>query len=352
MKNPILVVLIGMVFLSSFSKAESGDGTGLQLSTAGDIVGSLSKDGKNKLEVREAEFLVFAPIDHYFDGVLNLAAHQENGAALFEIHELTIGSTKLIPRSRFRVGQYFLGIGRLNQFHRHDWVFTSAPKVQSEFLHSEGLNDTGIEYGYLLPIPFYLDLTVGVTNGWVFGHAHTEGSKPYFPTHYARLATYNGLFANGGMQTGINYLGRTDNQGTKTSLFGLDLTAKWKEASVLKFLFQSEGWYRIKTPSSGVSEGAIGFYLFPQYAFTSTLQLGVRFDGFTITTLQDATGAQIANFDYAMVPTLTYKASEFSTIRASYNFKGTRFQGQTINSEQVFELQAVFILGSHPAHDF
>jgi hypothetical protein len=351
MKKHLRVLFFSLILGATSAFAEVASGTGLQISANGDLVGTFGGQEKNRLEAREAELVIYAPIDHYFDGNFSIAAHQENGTAFFEIHELTIGSTKLIPRSRFRLGQYFLGIGRLNQFHRHDWPFTSAPKVQSEFLHSEGILDTGLEYGYLLPLPFYLDLTVGVTNGWVFGHAHNEGTKPLFPTHYARLATYNDIFG-GGMQTGLNYLGRKDNQGTNTTLLGLDLTAKWKESTILKFLFQSEVWYRIKRPRGADSEKALGFYLYPQYGFDANWQIGVRLDGYTITSLQDAAGAKIANFDYALVPTLTYKASEFSTLRASYNFKGTRYQGRGRNEEQVFELQAVFILGSHPAHDF
>ncbi len=107
-------------------------GTGLQILGAGDIVGDFfSSNGAqnpNQIDIREVELGVFAPADYLFDGALIFAAHNENGSKIAEIHEAYIGSSRLIPNSRFRVGYYFLNIGRLNSFHRHDWPFTSAPK--------------------------------------------------------------------------------------------------------------------------------------------------------------------------------------------------------------------------------
>lgn len=346
-KAIVLILLIPVL-----SSAEVGQGTGLQLSVAGDIVGTFGSTAQNRLDPREAEILLYAPIDHVFDGLVSLAAHNEQGQVFFELHELTFGSSKLIPRSRFRIGQYFLGIGRLNQFHRHDWPFISAPKVHSDFLNEEGIQDTGIEYAYLLPTSFYLDLTVGITNGWVFGHSHTQGTKPNVPTHYARLATYVDLFSDGGMQTGLNYLGRKDSAGENTTLLGLDLTAKWRQDKILRFLLQSEFWYRVKSPKNAETERTLGFYIYPQYGFSSTFSAGLRIDGYNVLSLKDAGGNKISNFDYGLVPTLAYRASEFSTVKASYGFLGALKEGKDTNPQRVFEIQAVFILGAHPSHDF
>lgn len=340
------------------ARAESDpSGSGLQFAVAGDIVGRFGLTQQsgvlNRLEPREAEVLAFAPIDHLFDGQLSLAAHQEDGKAFFEIHEMFIGSTKLIPRSRFRVGQFFLGVGRLNQFHRHDWPFITAPRVQREFFNAEeGTLDTGIEYSWLTPLPFYFDVTAGITNGWVFGHSHDLGTKPYVPTHYLRAATYTGLPGNGGTQIGFNYIGRKDSAGTGTTLLGIDATAKWREAQFLRFLFQSEIFLRMQTPKGGDTTNTLAFYLYPQYALDQNLSIGLRFDGYTVLGLKNALGQSAGNFEYALVPTVTYKASEFSTIRAAYTHLDGEIAGVNVSSQRIVELQAVFILGAHPAHDF
>ena len=344
-----------LLFLSATTWAEN-QGTGLQTSIAADIVGQfgqINNQSNNRLEAREAEVLFFAPIDQLFDGTLSMAAHQERGNTFFELHEMYIGSSKLIPRSRFRLGQFFLGFGRLNQFHRHDWPFTTAPKVQSSFFDREGVLDTGLEYSFLFPTPFYLDLTVGLTNGWAFGHAHSIGTKPKLPTHYARLVTYNSLFSGGGMQTGLNYLGRNAADGSATKFLGLDLTAKWRENQTLVFLLQSEAWYRILSPATGGdAETTLGYYVYSQYGFSQQWYAGLRIDGYTVTSLQDAGGGKIGNLSYGLVPTVTFKASEFSTIRASYSFLGDLRDSKEQSPERIFELQAVFLLGTHPSHDF
>ncbi len=347
----IVILLIVGIIGTQPARAEPA-GTGLEISAAGDLVGGFGGTADGTFLPREAEILLYAPIDHLFDGSLAMAAHDEKGEVVFELHELTLGSTRLIPRSRFRIGQYFLGIGRLNQFHRHDWPFTSAPKIFADLFGEEGISDSGIEYAVLMPVPFYLDLTIGVTNGWKFGHVHGRGTKPNVATHYARLATYRSLFGGGGLQAGLNYLGRTDSAGVKSSFWGLDLTAKWREAQNLKFLFQSEFWFRRSTPATGDAEDIFGFYVFPQMGLGQSLSLGMRLDGFTVLSRVDAENNRLGNYDFGIVPTITYKASEFSTIRLAYNATGHLEQGAESNAQRFIELQAVFILGSHPAHDF
>jgi hypothetical protein len=333
----------------------AADSTGLETSVAIDMVGRAGQANEskaNRLDVREAELLVYAPVDPIFDGLLSLAAHQEAGVAVFEIHEARIGSTKLIPRSRFRLGQFFIAIGRLNQFHRHDWPFVSGPKVQRDFFHREGLLDTGLEYGILLPLPFFLDVTAGITNGWTFGHAHNEGNLPHVPTHYLRTATYFDLPGEGGTQIALNYLGRRASNGTQQSYYGLDATAKWREARTLTFLFQSEVWVRALTPADATTENTLGLYVFPQYGFDASFQAGLRGDYYSTLNLKDAVGNSLSNSTVALVPTLTYRSSEFTTFRAGYTQEWVSQKGTATQNNWLLELQTVFILGAHPAHEF
>lgn len=343
-----------LVFLALFSLAASAEqkGTGLDISAAADIVGQTGPEGTRRLDVREAEFLLFAPVDHLFDAQISFSAHTEVNGLFAEVHEAFIGSTRLIPRSRFRVGQFFLGFGRLNQFHRHDWPFTTAPRVQKTFFDAEAAKDTGVEYSWLTPLPFYLDLTIGVTNGWVFGHAHTLGLKPLSPTHYLRALTYFDLPWKGGMQVGLNYVGRRDDQGTGVTFLGVDATAKWREAQALKFLFQSEFWLKLERPRSGPSTDTFGFYIYPEYDLGERFSAGLRFDFLTVTSLAFASGAKVPNYEAALAPQVTWKPSEFSTVRLGYTYRLKTSNGVTIGYERFAELQTVFILGAHPAHDF
>lgn len=341
---------------SSTVFAQGNDGTGLKISAAVDMVGDYkaqkSSQAEDSFYVREAELMLAAPIDPTFNGLISLSAHREGAESVAALHEAYISSSTLIPRSNIRLGQYFLGVGRLNRFHRHEWPFIFAPKVQTEFFSEEGALDSGLEYSYLVPLPFFLEATVGVTNGWTYGHSHDAGEKPKKPTHYGRVATYFGLGSGGGAEAGLNYLSRTSADGERMSLSGLDFTAKWREAGVLNYLLQGELWQRVKSPENGTSERTLGAYVMPQYAFNSQFFLGVLADYYTIQSLKDARGQKLSNAYSSLTPTFSYKASEFSTLRLAYQFAKESQKAQDDISDQRLQLQATFLIGAHPAHDF
>lgn len=347
-------IIACLPFFNSHGLAHENEG--VKTSIAVDMVAafkaSKASTAKDRLDLREAEVLFEAPIDHLFDGRLSIAAHQDDGTALFEIHEAYIQSTRLIPRSRLRVGQFFLGLGRLNSLHRHEWPMVFAPKVHEQFFGEEGGFDSGVEYSYLTPLPFFLEVSAGVTNGWTFGHSHSEGEKPRQPTHYGRVVTYMGLPSDGGAQIGINYLSRKAAAGEKINLFGGDVVAKWRQAGVLKVMMQGEAWHRSIEPEEGREEKTAGAYFFPALALSPTVQLGCVFDYYTILTLEDATGTKVTNYETGIVPTLTYKASEFSTFRIAYDWSLTKRDDEPDVIEQSILTQITFMMGAHPAHDF
>ncbi len=297
--------------------------------------------------------MFYGAIDHRFDGMVSSAAHFEGGAVFFELHEAYIKTSKLIPRSRIKLGSYFLGIGRLNRFHRHDWPFISAPKSHENFLDAEGVQDTGLEYAWLLPIPFYLEWTLGFTSGFTFGHTHEAGSRPRMPTHYTRLGTYTDLSDESGIELGFNYLGRKATNGERLRLFGLDSTAKFMSGKTLRWLLQGELWLRHLRSSTNLLQKDLGSYIYSQYGFNKNWFLGIRFDAFNELTRTSAlTGQREKNITYGIVPTATYASSEFSKFRLAYNYYEERELSETKFTDHRIELQSTFILGAHPAHDF
>ena len=349
----VVFLLVGFFYLQG---ARAQEGTGLNISASTDMVGTFGADVSNRLNLREAEFMLYAPIDHYFDGTISFAAHNEGGNLFPELHGAFLESSKLIPRSRFRVGQFFLNFGRLQQYHRHDWPFVSAPKYHEVFFGEEGVLDTGVEYSYLFPTPFVLDLTLGITNGWVFGHAHGEANpanKALFPTHYAKLSTYLDLPGNGGVQTGVNYIGRRDNSSTGFLTLGFDLVAKWREEKHIAFLLQAEFWYRSERPQGLDQDNRFGFYIYPEYYLGEQFFAGLRIDYYSKRSRRDPfTNDALSDYEVALVPTFTWMPSEFSKVRASYTASKRYEIDRFTTTASYVELQAIFILGAHPAHDF
>lgn len=326
----------------------------VQTAAAIDIVGPFNFESseENKLDIRSAEFTFFAPLDPTFDAKLTFAAHNEDGEFKAEVHEAFVSSSKLIPSSRFKVGKFFLGVGRLNQFHQHDWPFVSAPRVQEEFFSDEGITDSGAEYSVLLPTDSYWDITLGVTNGYTWGHTEDPPTKPQVPTHYIHPVNFVDFGEAGALQWGMNYLGRTDSVGIKTQLYGLDFTFKKMTAKTLDLLVQSEIWYRNMNSDETARSEDVGAYIYPQMALNERLFAGLRLDLFTELARNDENGEAQDNFNYVFVPTLTYKNSEFTYFRLAYSYNVQTYQGQSDEINQMIEVQLVGILGAHPAHSF
>lgn len=345
----LFFIISGQLFAQDLSS------TGLQISVAGDIVydQSLSSESEaeDKMTMRGAEFMFYAPVDHNFDAVLSAAAHDELGKTQFELHELFLESSRLLPKSNIKMGQFFLGVGRINRFHQHDWPFTRAPKVHRTFFAKEGVFDSGVEFSRLLPK--YSQLTLGLTSGHSYGHSHTAGAKPKAPTHYLRLSKFFLGRGLSGLDVGFNFLGRTDAQDNKMQLIGLDLTAKDRVGKVLKQQYLSELWYKTNKNASKEIVNQVGMYLFHERNYSDQIDLGFRIDVFKDLSKKNAlNGKKINNISYGLVTQSTYTSSEFAKIRLSLSHEFTKEEGITSFQDTRLQMQLIFILGSHPAHDF
>ncbi len=341
-----LFFLISSVLLNAKT-----EGTGLEMSASVDFLATVNDPKQETFAIREAEVSLFAPIDHRFHGLLSIAAHREDGVSMFELHEAFIRGDKFFSGFSAKAGQFFLGVGRLNQVHRHDWPFISPPTVFKKYFGNEGILDTGLEVSYLLPLPFYLDITAGVTSGWTFGHSHDQGKQPKIPTHYGRLKTFIDGGDAFGLALGLNYIGRHSSEGERLHIFGLDGVAKG-EIFGRNYLFQTETWMRQTIPKSGEKNLSLGFYLFPQMELVKSFKLGVLFDYYTILSLENVLGNKVSNSDYAFSPTLAYDASEFASFKLAYKYLRSNQPGKVSEETHSAEFQIVFILGAHPAHDF
>lgn len=334
-----------------------------QTSAALDLAAPFAFDStaQSKLYLRSAELKISGPSDHLFEGVLSLAAHEDEGSTTLEVHEATLGTSRLVPGMSFRVGKYFIPVGRLNRFHSHDWPFTTAPKVHREFLTpgietsllSEGANDLGIEASFLLPTSHYIEWTMGLTNGWCFGHCHTQGNAPPYPLHYGRLSTFFDLSTDEGLLLALSYMGRKSASGIATSLAAWEGTYKLRRNKTLIWLVQSEAMIETQKSSDSGRSNYFGFYLFAQRSFAEQWALGLRMDGFTQLNMRfSSTGEHRKDFDYAIVPSLSYLPSEFTTLRLSYLHEVDTTQGISDTFDRQVQLQFIWILGSHPAHEF
>lgn len=357
LRRAVLASMALATFSIPLAFAQNDSWGGVKLSSAVDLVGNFGIENppvdSGRIRVRSFEIAAYAPVDTLFDALVNVAGHDEAGTTEIELHEAYVTSTRLVPRTRFKVGRFLLGVGRLNQFHSHDWAFTSAPKVQTTFFAEEGVADTGLEVGHLLDTAAPIDIVAGLTNGWTYGHSHTTGRRPLVATHYLHPSVFWDLGESRGLLLGLNYIGRTDADSVQMRITGFDLTYKKRDGKTLTMLVQSEFYHRLRTTSTLPLAEEIGGYVFADFALGSDGWYGgLRLDAFTDLSLKFASGDRRSNFDYGAVPMLSYKASEFSTVRFSYTFASETRQGDQTRNEQRFDVQLVMLMGAHPAHDF
>lgn len=347
MKKQIFFALSMMLI----NNANAVDSDGLGVSLAGDILGSFGKSTQNTLQPRSAEISFYAAVDPNFEATLTAAAHYEAGETFFELHELFLKNSSFLPRTQIKLGKYFLGIGRLNQMHQHEWPFSKAPLSQETFFDSEALGDTGIEITHLLPFESYWDITLGLSNGWTYGHSHTEGSKPDFPTHYIRIMNFINFVNNdGGFQWGANYLGRKDHKSDWMKLYGLDFVLKWKNGRFLDWQLQGESWLQ-QLITSNATSNTWSSYVYLEKGINLNWLSGIRLDSLTLLNQKNALGQKETQSKYSVTPQVGWKSSEFSKIVASYEWL-KNIQPLKTTNEHNFYLQFTFILGSHPAHNF
>lgn len=279
---------------------DGGRSYSLDIMAAVDSVMSFDKDRPhstdNRYQIRAGEFGFYAAIDHLADGVVSFAAHNEDGKLNPELHEgyFQFAGT-LLPRTTIRLGQMFLQAGRLNGIHQHDWPFVNAPVVHEKLLDSEGINDTGIEFAYLMPWPFWQELTVGAFNGRSFGHSHDDGVSKNNPLFNARLKQFFAINDVWGTQFGFSYLRwHPESVSTRVShQYGFDFLLKYKKGKLASFQWLTEAWYRetrqknirmLDPPASPV-ETMAGAYSLLEWQPFERFSFGLRYDQFRVPSL-------------------------------------------------------------------
>ncbi|MGK0367296.1 MAG: hypothetical protein ACI9QD_000430 [Thermoproteota archaeon] len=372
------LLLTLLLTLPTLAYSHSNQQTNLQLINwfaGADIVGTSGdseSDQHSDFYVREFEFSAYSAIDQTWDGVLTLAYHKESTSdeEHIEVHEAFLSSSKLFKLANFKIGKFFLGFGRLNRFHRHDWTFTEAPLVQKSFFGNEGAKDTGIEYKKNLP-SLMSSVTLGLTKGDEFNHNHahddeetTEIEKANSPTAYLRYAKFYEFTTTRGLEIAANYIHRVDAENIKYNYAGIDLIYKNRTGNFVKTLIQSEIWSRKQVHNEDGAEESfndIGGYLYIEKGIDRHNAYSFRFDYYKADSHEEE-----ADHDHGIDGLEVdgeFKAVSIGYIHTNSEFMKTRFTLETaegikldtdasVDSYTKLMIQFVFSIGAHPAHVF
>lgn len=323
-------------------------------------------DRRNGFNLDSVEFAIYAPVDPYFNLYATIPV-TEDGTTVEEAYFVT---TALPEGHQIKAGKFKSGFGRLNSQHSHTWDFVDNPLPYRAFIGfgDEGIDEKGIQYTYLPPLPFYTILGVEVLQGdnnTLFGADATGGPHAYTAFVKASLDVGDNstiLFGPSvitGKTKTDTIAANTDFTGN-TTLYGFEFTYKWKPSKYQGFKIQSEYLYRTQYGDlTDTNLGSIqrleryqdGLYIQGVYLW-NRWEFGARYD--TLSLFKDDYNLGGIQQDLGRRPwrasaMVDYNFSEFALLRLQYNHDESDVTGRV--NHEVF-LQALFTIGAHPAHQF
>jgi hypothetical protein len=333
---------------------------------------------------RNIELALDGAVDPYFEAFANIVFLLDNdNNTEVEVEEAFMQTTSLPFNLQLKGGQFFAAFGRINPQHPHVWEFVDDPIVHGRLLGPDGLRGVGAQISWIVPVPWYSQLILGVQNGrgstgysfrnpgddGIFFDRRTtdrelrgledfvwiprwENSVDLTPTQVV-LAGVSGAF--GSNETGGN---------ARTQIYGADVFYKWKSANAeggFPFVkWQTEFMYRRFEAGRGINESFPVAETFHDWGLYSQVLWGFK-KGWVAGIRGDYYNAQDSKFTddidrqsrSRISANLTWYPTEFSKIRLQYNhdFLDETFFLTGRDVDSVF-LQFEFILGSHGAHKF
>jgi hypothetical protein len=312
-------------------------------STASDIEGGTQLGGHDPNQrgftVQGVEATFTGAVDPYLRGSANvLFSIDAGGESFLEVEEAYLETMSLPGNLQLRGGQFLTEFGRHNPTHPHAWAFVDTPLVNARLLGPDGLRNPGARLSWLMPTPFYSELSLAVQNSHgetaasfrSSGHHHgEEGEEAEVPLAFRHPDNDRGikhvddllfapryamsvdvtdsqtllLGASGAF--GPNSRGGEGGGDTDTQIYGVDFTWKWKptkhQAGFPFVLWQTEAMWRkydvgafdwteedegqivdVATGNPAVLPGETlndyGFYTQLLYGFKPRWVAGLRFD--------------------------------------------------------------------------
>lgn len=319
---------------------------------------------RNGFNLDAAEFAFYAPVDPYFNLYATIPV-TEDGA---EVEEAYFVTTCLPTGHQIKAGKFRSGFGRLNGQHRHVWDFVDEPLPYRAFIGNEGFSEKGVQYTYIPPLPFYTILGVEALQGeskMLFGsdaasgaHAYTLFAKASLDISDSSTILFGPSFITGKTKTD-SVAANSDFTGD-TTLYGLELTYKWKPTKYQGFKLQGEYLYRTQFGNlSDLRLGSVqrldrdqdGLYIQGVYLW-NRWEFGARYDAlglFKGDYILDGVKQDQGCRPWRATGMIDYTFSEFSLLRLQYNHDESDATGKP--NDELF-LQFIFTIGAHAAHQF
>jgi hypothetical protein len=288
------------------------------------------------LNVQEMELQIQSVVDPYFKANVVLSVPGTEG---IEVEEGFVTFTS-IPRVLVNVGKIKEPFGRENATHTHALLTIDKSLIGQRIFGGEGLNDMAVNAAWLLPTPWFSELTVGVDRGT---NEVAMGSGD--PLGLGVMAHWKNMFDlsySTSAELGVSGLTGENAFDGRTVVGGVDLTLKSRGSGRHQFnriIWQNEYLF-MNRPGAPDDATVGGLYSTLEYSLGKQVWLGARFD---MVGLPKPTAASFAGSGI-----LVYAPTEFSDVRLQYQHQWLP-DGHASDSVTG---QLNFTIGVHPAHSY
>lgn len=138
----------------------AGGGSTADDTEVGELEAGAHDPNQNGFTLQQAELSLSGAVDPYFTG----EAHIVGTTGGLELEEAFLSTTSLPFGLQVEAGYSLTEFGLLNPLHAHAWDWMDQPVVLSRFFGPDGLRAPGMRVGWLMPLPFFSELHVGLQN--------------------------------------------------------------------------------------------------------------------------------------------------------------------------------------------
>jgi len=327
--------------------------------------------GERSFNLGESELTFSANIDPYFSGVLTAAITGENE---IEVEEAFVRTTALPDGFIGKVGRFFSGFGYLNEVHAHAWDFADQPLAYQAMFGGQSRQD-GVQVKWLAPTDLFLEFGAEAGNGDSYPATRGAGNGLNAVALFAHVGGDVG--DNTSWRAGLSWLDSEaeDREGGIADASGTPLfetftgdAHTWVVDGVLKWApsprrqLKLQGEYLRREESGEIANGGFliaddyrstqsGWYLQSVYQFAPRWRVGARYDSLDSGTPRYslAPDGLLSSDPDRVSLMLDWNPSEFSRLRAQYDWDDARDDGDT---DRVLRLQYLYGIGAHGAHKY
>ena len=332
--------------------------------------------GRTGFRLQEAELVVSSAVDPTLraDLVLSLASDLD-GNFTADLEEAYV-TTLSLPSVALRAGKFHLPFGRHNPLHTHAYPFIDPPLPNVLILGPEGLNSVAVEASILIPLDWFVELTLDVADG----HSDTLFRSNRFGglAYGGRLRTLVELGDETTLELGGSYFGGKNFTDGWSHAVGGYVNVHWRPAGrelYNQIVWQAEYIGLLRTGPSAilpvpcgdnptcsapdaaliaqaeVPSGVGGFYTYLAAQVARMWWVEARFDavgyprGEAVQSADPAFVNPLAKRQHRVTALGAFAPTEFTLVRLQYSYQPEQDAHQVL-------LQLAVTLGAHPAHAY